>query len=290
MRRPGAVVVRALLLLALTTVSAPSIAEAVPADAAPVFTGRWLQGAPMFGTVAPGSRLRFEGRDVSVSKDGRFVIGIAYDAPPAAELTVIDPAGAVHRQEYSVEPRVYDVQKIGGLPQGMVDPPAAVQLRIEADQKLVAGARTFDTPIDDFAGAFIWPVPAEVTGVYGSNRILNGVPKQPHFGIDLAAPEGAPVRAAAGGVVRLAQHDLYYTGGTIILDHGHGLSTTYLHLSKVDVKAGQDVKQGAVIGRVGKTGRATGPHLCWRANWFDVRLDASLLLQPEPARKGETKK
>jgi murein DD-endopeptidase MepM/ murein hydrolase activator NlpD len=279
--------VAAVLLLTLGT----ALGAASPvAGAAPTFTGRWLQGAPMFGTVAPGSKLKFEGRDVSVSDDGRFVIGVAYDAPLAAELVVTDPAGAVHRHEYSVEPRTYDVQKIGGLPKGMVEPPAAVLARIETDQKLVAGARTSDTPIDDFAGAFIWPVAAEVTGVYGSNRILNGVPKQPHFGIDLAAPEGAPVRASAGGVVRLAHRDLYYTGGTIILDHGHGLSTTYLHLSKVDVKAGQEVKRGAVIGRVGKTGRATGPHLCWRANWFDVRLDASVLLQPEPAKKGEKKK
>jgi murein DD-endopeptidase MepM/ murein hydrolase activator NlpD len=289
MRQAGAAVACTLCWLALTTLAGSWIGAAQAGDA-PVFKGRWLQGAPMLGSVAPGSRLEFGGREVSVSKDGRFVIGIAYDAPPAAELTVIDPAGAVHRQEYSVEPRVYDVQKIGGLPKGMVEPPAAVQRRIEAEQALVAGARTFDTPIDDFANAFIWPVPAEVTGVYGSNRILNGVPKQPHFGIDLAAPEGAPVRAAAGGIVRLAQRDLYYTGGTIILDHGRGLTTTYLHLSRVDVKPGQDVRQGAVIGRVGKTGRATGPHLCWRATWFDVRLDASLLLQPEPAQKGETKK
>lgn len=258
--------------------------------AAPALQGRWLQGAPLFGTLAPGSKLSFGGREVSVSTDGHFVIGVAFDAPPAAELVVTEPSGAVHRHEYSVESRVYDVQKIGGLPQGMVEPPAAVLARIENDRKLVADAREFDTAIDDFAEGFLWPVPAQVTGVYGSNRILNGVPKQPHFGIDLAAPEGAPVRASAGGVVRLAHRDLYYTGGTIILDHGHGLTTTYLHLSKVDVKPGDEVKRGAVIGRVGKTGRATGPHLCWRANWFDVRLDASLLLQPAPAKKGEKKK
>lgn len=258
--------------------------------AAPGLRGRWLQGAPLFGTLAPGSKLSFGGRDVSVSADGYFVIGLAFDAPPAAELVVTDPAGGVHRHEYSVETRIYDVQKIDGLPQGMVEPPAAVLSRIESDQKLVADARGFDTPIEDFAKGFVWPVPAQVTGVYGSNRILNGVPKQPHFGIDLAAAEGVPVRAAAGGVVRLAHRDLYYTGGTIILDHGHGLTTTYLHLSKVDVKLGEDVKRGARIGRVGKTGRATGPHLCWRANWFDVRLDASLLLQPEPAKRGETRK
>ena len=276
--------------LVLLAAAAIDVVAAPATSTAPVIDGRWQQGAPLFGSVAPGSKLKFEGREVSVSDDGHFVIGIAYDAPPAAELTLTTPSGAVQRLEYSVEPRTYDVQKISGLPQGMVEPPAAVLARIEADQRLVAGARTFDTSIDDFSKGFVWPVSAEVTGIYGSNRIHNGVPKQPHFGIDLAAPEGAPVRAATGGVVRLAHRDLYYTGGTIILDHGHGLTTTYLHLSKLDVKDGQTVERGAVIGRVGKTGRATGPHLCWRANWFDVRLDASLLLQPDPAKKGERKK
>ena len=260
------------------------------ADGAPRFSGRWLQGATLVGSVAPGSNVRFGERELSLSPEGGFVIGLAYDAPPAAELEVIDAAGRAQRFEYSVQSRVYDVQKIGGLPKGMVEPPPAVLARIEADQALVADARRFDTPRSDFAAGFLWPVPAQVTGVYGAGRVLNGVAKQPHFGIDLAAPEGAPVKASAGGVVRLAQSDLYYTGGTIILDHGHGLSTTYLHLSRLNVKLGDVVAAGAVIGKVGKTGRATGPHLCWRANWFDVRLDASLLLQAEPAKKGERKK
>jgi murein DD-endopeptidase MepM/ murein hydrolase activator NlpD len=257
---------------------------------APRIQGRWLQGAPVFGSVEAGSKLTFGDRDVSVSPDGRFVVGVAYDAGPAAELVVTDPAGQTHRYEYSVESRLYDVQKIGGLPKAMVEPPPELQQRIEDDQRRVGEARKFDSDLDAFAGKFLWPVPAQVTGVYGSSRVLNGVPRQPHFGIDLAAGEGTPVRAAADGVVRMAEHDLYYTGGTIIIDHGHGLSTTYLHLSRLEVADGQTVKQGAVIGRVGHTGRATGPHLCWRANWFDVRLDASLLLQPEPAKKGEKKK
>lgn len=275
-------------LCLLVTLGAVPMAAADAA--APHIDGRWIQGAAVFGTVAPGSRLKFGEREVSVTADGRFVVGIAFDAGPAAELVVTDPAGTIHRHEYSVQARRYDVQKIGGLPQAMVEPPPEVLQRIEDDQRRVAEARRFDSDIDAFAGGFVWPVSAEVTGIFGSSRILNGVPRQPHFGIDLAAPEGAPVRAAAGGVVRLAARDLYYTGGTIILDHGHGLSTTYLHLSKLDVGEGQHVARGSVIGRVGHTGRATGPHLCWRANWFDVRLDASLLMQPEPARKGEKKK
>jgi murein DD-endopeptidase MepM/ murein hydrolase activator NlpD len=268
----------------------PLLAAMAGDTGAPPVEGRWIQGAPVFGRVTPGSVVKFGDRQVSLSDDGRFVVGVAFDAGPAAELVVTDPAGVVRRFEYSVESRAYDVQKIGGLPPAMVDPPPEVQQRIEDEQRRVAQARGFDSPIDAFAGTFVWPVAAQVTGVYGSHRILNGVPRQPHFGIDLAAPEGAPVRAAAGGVVRLAERDLYFTGGTIILDHGHGLSTTYLHLSRLDVTPGQSVSRGAVIGRVGRTGRATGPHLCWRANWFDVRLDASLLLQPEPAKKGEKKK
>ncbi|MGQ0700361.1 MAG: M23 family metallopeptidase [Panacagrimonas sp.] len=277
-----------LMLLWALPAAADSIEDAP--SAAPHFTGRWLQGATLRGSVQPGSKIRFGEREVSVAPDGRFVIGLAFDAPPAAALDVIDPAGVAQRFEYTIAPRVYDVQKIGGLPKAMVEPPPELLERIESDQKLVGDARRFDTPRLDFASSMRWPVSAEVTGVYGSNRILNGVPRQPHFGVDLAAPEGAPIHATAGGIVRLARADLYYTGGTIILDHGHGLSTTYLHLSKLAVAVGQEVAAGAVIGKVGKTGRATGPHLCWRANWFDVRLDPSLLLQNEPAKKGERKK
>lgn len=286
-RSPRAWLLTALVGMAFTSVAGePTAAE----NGGPQFEGRWRQGAVLIGTADPGSSLRFGARAVSVTPDGRFVLGLAYDAPPAASLEVTDAGGHTRRYEYSVEPRRYAVQKIDGLPRAMVEPPPEVKRRIEDEQRLVAGAREFDTPRADFAQAFRWPVAADVTGVYGSARILNGVPRQPHFGIDLAAPQGAPVAAAAGGVVRLARPDLYYTGGTIILDHGHGLSTTYLHLSKLDVAEGQIVERGAVIGRVGMTGRATGPHLCWRANWFDVRLDASLLVQAEPAKKGEQKK
>ncbi|WP_420467850.1 M23 family metallopeptidase [Panacagrimonas sp.] len=260
------------------------------AQAAPQIQGRWIQGGLIVGQIAPGSRVRFDRRQLAVSSDGRFVIGIAYDAPPAAALEVRDPDGTAQRFEYSVEARQYDVQKIGGLPKAMVEPPAEVLKRIADDQRKVAAAREHDTPRVDFANLQRWPLAARVTGVYGSKRILNGVPRQPHFGIDLAAAEGTPVRAPAAGVVRLAERDLYYTGGTLILDHGHGVTTTYLHLSRLDVNLGDEVDAGTIIGKVGKTGRATGPHLCWRANWFDVRLDPSLLVHSEPARKGEHKK
>lgn len=278
---------RALTLLFAVCTLHTSLARAAEL---PQFKGRWQQGAALIGSVAPGSAVRFGGRTVSVSAQGRFVIGLAYDAPMVAEVLVTGADGVEQHHEYAVERRAYDVQKIGGLPQGMVEPPPAVLARIADDQKRVAAARVFDTPRGDFAERFRWPVPARVTGVYGSSRVLNGVQKQPHFGIDLAAAEGTKVLAPAGGIVRMAHRDLYYTGGTIILDHGHGLNTAYLHLSKLEVQEGQEVRAGETIGRVGKTGRATGPHLCWRANWFDVRLDPSLLVESDPAAKGEMKK
>ncbi|HKY92691.1 MAG TPA: M23 family metallopeptidase [Nevskiaceae bacterium] len=279
--RRGAAAVLALLL---------STFVGAHAGTAPSITGQWRQGALLVGTVAPGSTVRFGDRVLQVSGEGRFALGLAYDAPPAAALEVQPPGGAPVRYEYAVAQRTYDSQPISGLPKEMVEPPPQVQARIELDQQRVSEARAFDSALTDFAGGFRWPVSAEITGIYGSARVLNGIPKQPHFGIDLAAPEGTPVRAAAGGIARLARTDLYYTGGTIILDHGHGVTTTYLHLSSVQVKQGQAVHAGDIIGKVGHTGRATGPHLCWRANWFDVRLDASLLLQAEPAKKGEMKR
>lgn len=257
---------------------------------APKISGSWIQGAPVFGQVLPGSSLQFEGRKVPLTEDGRFVIGLAFDAAAAAELIVTSPDGSEHRQEYAVAQREYEEQRISGLPQKMVTPPDSVSQRIANDQALVVKARGFDTPRDDAFDKWRWPVSARVTGVFGAKRILNGVPRQPHFGIDLAAGQGTAIHAPVGGIVRMAHKDLYYTGGTIILDHGRGITTTYLHLSKLDVAIGDVVSAGQRIGKVGSTGRATGPHLCWRANWFDVRLDPSLMLQEIPVKKGEIKK
>ena len=257
--------------------------------AEPQLQGRWVQGGLMQGQVPAGTEVWFNDKPLSVSAEGRFVLGLAYDEGAAAELR-LRQGGTVERYEYRVETRQYDEQRISGLPQKMVTPPESALKQIALDNQRVSAARGRDTAATDYAGGFIWPVPAVVSGVYGSRRILNGEPKQPHFGIDLAAPTGTPVKASAAGVVSLARSDLYYTGGTVILDHGQGLSTTYLHLSALDVKDGQRVNAGQVIGRVGATGRATGPHLCWRANWFQTRLDASLLVEPEPAQKGQSKR
>jgi murein DD-endopeptidase MepM/ murein hydrolase activator NlpD len=181
-------------------------------------------------------------------------------------------------QSLTPEPRDYRIQRIDGLPEKFVDPPKEVLDRIARETALVDAARARDTGASWFSDAFMWPVKGPLTGVYGSQRILNGVPKRPHFGLDIAAGEGKPIVAPVGAVVALAEPDLYFTGGTVILDHGHGVSSSYLHMSRIDVKAGDTVKQGDVIGAIGKTGRATGPHLCLRLNWFQVRLDPALVL------------
>jgi murein DD-endopeptidase MepM/ murein hydrolase activator NlpD len=148
---------------------------------------------------------------------------------------------------------------------------------------LIAAVRAKDTDRSWFADPFRWPASGRISGVYGSQRILNGEPRRPHFGVDIAAPVGTPVHAPNGGVVALAESDLYYTGGTVMLDHGHGITSVFSHLSSVDVEVGGRVSPGDFIGRIGATGRATGAHLDWRVNWFSERLDPQLLVGPMPA-------
>ena len=187
-----------------------------------------------------------------------------------------EPVPQTHR--YAVAKREYAIQRLEGLPPKMVTPPPEVTARIQADQRMVAAARKRDTPITHFAETFVWPCLGRISGVFGSQRILNGQPKQPHYGVDVAVPTGTPMRAPAGGIVSLAHPDMYYTGGTLMIDHGYGLSSAFLHLSKLLVKEGQVVKQGEVVALTGATGRVTGPHLDWRMNWFDARVDAELLV------------
>jgi murein DD-endopeptidase MepM/ murein hydrolase activator NlpD len=246
----------------------------------PELSGRFEQGGLVTGRVAPGSQVWFNDRLLRVGSDGEFVFGFHRDDPPAAELRVRSLDGREQRYEYVVQQRTYPVQRIDGLPPAMVTPPKDVLERIQAENRRVAQARARDSELTGFAQGFVWPTQGRISSVYGSQRILNNEPRQPHYGLDIAAPTGTPVVAAADGTVRLAETDLYYTGGTIIIDHGHGVSSTYLHLSRLDVEEGQQVSAGQGIGAVGATGRVTGPHLCFRFNWFDSRLDPALLLPP----------
>ncbi|MEQ9629730.1 MAG: M23 family metallopeptidase [Roseitalea porphyridii] len=247
--------------------------------------GKFIQGGLVFGQAAPGSRVTFEGRAVRVAADGRFVVGFGRDFPKTAQLSVTWPDGRRETRTLDVAPRRYDIQRIDGLPPKKVTPPAEWLQRIRAEAAKVAAARARDTPRLDFAQPFIWPKTGRISGVYGSQRVLNGKPRRPHFGVDVAGPVGAPIVAPAAGEIVLAEPDLYFSGGTVMIDHGHGLTSVLMHLSAVDVTVGQEVAQGEPIGKLGATGRVTGPHLDWRMNWFDQRVDPQLLVPPMPEAK-----
>jgi murein DD-endopeptidase MepM/ murein hydrolase activator NlpD len=216
-----------------------------------------------------------------------FVIGFSRDAGPAAEIELQRPSGTVEKNPITIEKRTYKIQRIDGLPPRKVSPSSADLDRIYKDIARVKKVRKKDDPRTDFTGTFIWPVTGRISGVFGSQRILNGKPKRPHYGVDIAAPTGTPVKAPADGVVSMVHNDMFYSGGTLIVDHGHGISTVYMHLHKILVEEGQPVNQGDVIAQVGATGRVTGPHLHWGMNWFETRLDPSLLVPPMP--KASTK-
>lgn len=244
------------------------------------WTGDFSQGGLVTGMAQPGITLKLNGRDVPVAKDGRFVFGFGRDEAATATFTIHHRGGQSEAVQLAVAPQTYDIQRIDGLPPAQVTPPPAVLERIKRENAMIAAVRQRNTARQDFLQGWIWPAKGPVSGVYGSQRILNGEPRTPHYGIDIAAPTGSPVIAPAGGEVALAEKDIYFTGGTIIIDHGMGINSAFSHLQSVNVKVGQQVKQGEQIGTVGATGRATGPHLDWRVNWFDVRLDPQRLLPP----------
>ena len=243
--------------------------------------GEFVQGGLVHGAAPPGAAVFFDERQLRLSPEGQFVFGFGRDAAPEAVLIVSYPDGEKETRHLSVAKRVYRIQRIDGLPKKMVTPPPELLARIREEGANVRQARAFDTPETHVFDPFVWPARGPISGVYGSQRILNGEPRQPHFGVDIAAPAGTPVHAPAGGEVRLAEPDLYYSGGTVILDHGHGLSSSFLHMSRVDVIAGQRVAQGEAIGAIGATGRVTGAHLDWRMNWFERRVDPALLVGPQ---------
>jgi murein DD-endopeptidase MepM/ murein hydrolase activator NlpD len=268
--------------LALRSVCALVALVAVDARALEL-QGDLVQGGLVRGQVEPGTKVNFLGREVRVSADGRFAIGFGRDFEAAARLTLRHPDGREEVRELAIGQRTYDVQRIDGLPEKMVTPDAAALRRIRREAALIQAARDRDTDARWFAGPFRWPAVGAITGVFGSQRILNGEPRQPHYGVDIAAPAGAPVMAPAAGRVALAEPDLYFTGGTVLLDHGHGVSSVFSHLSKLAVQPGETVAQGQVVGYVGATGRVTGAHLDWRVNWFEQRLDPALIAGPMPA-------
>ena len=229
---------------------------------------------------SPSSAAEADASAVRVAGDGRFVVGVGRNEPGPIRLKITLPDKSRTVLTIAVTARDWQIERIQGVPESTVNPPPEIAARIEREQAEVSEARKRDDDRDDFGATFAWPLKGRVSGVYGSQRIYNGTAKSPHSGVDVAAAAGTPVHAPAGGVITFAKSDLYLTGGTVLIDHGHGLSSSFLHLSRIDVSVGARVEQGQVIGLVGATGRATGPHMHWGMNWFSVRVDPQLLVDP----------
>ncbi len=249
--------------------------------AEPSISGKWIQGGLLQGKIDPTNKVFVFEREVKVSDKGYFVFGLGRDTAKQIELVVVNSAGENKRYQYDVDQRSYATQKIEGVAQKYVAPPPAVCQRIKRAAAKVWKARQQITESFEYALGFDWPAEGPVTGVYGSQRVFNGVPKRPHYGLDIAGPVGTKVIAPAAGRVSLTDDNMYYSGGTLIVDHGYGVSSTFIHLSKILVKEGDYVERGQLIAEIGATGRVTGPHLDWRINWFDQRLDPELLLPPK---------
>ncbi|HEX3755210.1 MAG TPA: M23 family metallopeptidase [Rhizomicrobium sp.] len=245
-------------------------------------TGAMQQGSLALGSAPPGSIVALDGRPLRVTAEGRFTFGFGFDQTRPSLVTVRYPDGLGDSRSFTPAPRQYETQRIEGLPQRTVTPPPEVLARIDREAAAIYLARLTDSDGSDFLSGFDWPAPGIVSGVFGSRRIDNGVAMAPHFGVDIAAPVGTPIHAPADGTVSISD-DYFLDGGFTLIEHGQGVSTCYLHQSKRLVEKGAPVKRGDVIGRVGQTGRATGPHLHWAMNWFEVKLDPSLSTRrPQP--------
>ena len=257
---------RILVILVFWLITTPSFAV--------TFYDKFIQGSFILGKTEPGSEVFIDKKKVKVTSDGYFVFGLGRDRKNDVVITINKK-----KITKKVFKRKYKIQRIDGLEEKKVTPPEEAYERIKRENKWIGEARSIDSDLTFFTKKFIIPVEnAIISGVYGSQRILNGKPKRPHYGLDFAADEGTKIKAMLSGVVTLAEPDLFYTGGTLIFDHGYGISTLYMHMEKILVKKGQKVKQGDIIGTVGSTGRATGAHLDVRLNWFQTRLDPATVL------------
>jgi murein DD-endopeptidase MepM/ murein hydrolase activator NlpD len=246
-------------------------------------SGPLTQGGLVVGKTAPGSKVVQDGVPIRVGPEGHFLLGFTRDAPPTSTLEVTLPDGRRLTERLEIARREYRIQRIDGLPSNKVTPRKPEELkRIREDVVAVKKSRARDDDRQDFLAGFDWPVKGPISGVYGSQRILNGEPRRPHYGVDVAVPVGTPVRAPAPGLVTLAVPDMFFSGGTLVIDHGHKLTSSFLHLSRLLVEPGDYVDKGDLIAEVGATGRVTGAHLDWRMNLRDRRIDPQLLVPPMP--------
>jgi murein DD-endopeptidase MepM/ murein hydrolase activator NlpD len=262
------------------TEEAPAPAPA-PATLSLACAGAFTQGGVALCRTLPGAAISVDGVDSGAADQNGWAV-IGFNRAHGAEAVVAASAGGARTsQSYSIAPRAFDIQRVDGLPPQTVTPTdPAVLARIQREAALKQEGFASLAPIEGWLDGFIVPVEGgRVTGTWGNQRVLNGVPASPHFGYDIAAPTGTPIKAPASGVVTLANPDMHYEGGLVFIDHGQGLITMYLHMSRLDVAAGDRVEQGQVIGAVGARGRATGPHLCWRMKWRERQLDPSVAVE-----------
>lgn len=275
---------RHLLSMLLAMAASPLFAQQAADSTRFDFPAVVPQGSLVTGTLPKGAQARFDGHALRTTGDGRIVFGIGRDATSPQTVDVRMADGSQRNIDIAISKRDWPIQRVNGVPDNTVNPPPAIAARIARENAKIVGARRTDSDGTGFAQAFQWPVNGRVSGRFGNQRIFNGTPKSPHSGMDIAATQGTPIRAPADGVVTLAEPGFFLTGGTVMLDHGHGVSSNFLHMSRIDVKPGDVVKQGQVLGAVGKTGRATGPHLHWGMTWFDVKIDPLLVLERKPIR------
>lgn len=266
-------------LLKLAFITSLLVSQVVSAKTQ--LTEQFFQGALIIGKTASENKVTLNGKAIKVSKNGDYVLGFSRDEKNNSELSIISPSGEIEKRILKPLKREYNIQRVEGIAKSIMNPNKKANLRVVEDNKKIKAARKIDSDLTAFAQGFIAPIDGVITGVYGSQRFYNGVPKWPHYGLDYAGNKGDPVKAPADGTVLMFVPDMFYSGGTMIIDHGHGVSSTFLHLSDSYVNVGDRVNKGQLVAAVGASGRATGPHLDWRINWFSMRLDPALVLKPQ---------
>jgi len=247
--------------------------------------GNLIQGGMVTGKLPEAQSVKLNGQEIKLGKKGLFVFGFGRDEKLEHVLSWQDNQGASHKKSFMITKRDYDIDKIEGVAKKYVSPPKSVLKRIKSEGQAVRKARSTLSNRVDFIEPFYRPAQGRISGVYGSQRVFNGTPKRPHFGLDIANKTGTQIYSPLPGKVVFANPDLYYSGGTLIIDHGFGITSTYIHLSEVTAKLGQVINTGDKIAKIGATGRVTGPHLDWRLNWKQVRLDPELVMQNKSASK-----
>lgn len=265
--------------LALALLVSPALAQI---DAPFSSVGELQQGGLIRAQSTPGTKVTIDGRNIELDSEGRFIFGFDRDHKSAASVEITRADGSAWSGVLDIAPREYDIQYVEGIAKKYIEPAPETLARIRAEAKRKRAARARNEISSGFLADFVWPLTGRISGVYGSQRFYNGNPGRPHFGVDVAAPTGTLFHSPAAGVVTLADDDMYYEGGLIFLDHGHGLTSAFLHLSGVDVKPGDIIAKGDLLGRVGAGGRANGPHLDWRMYWFDQHIDPVLVVGPMP--------